>query len=432
MKRLSMPATRKRILVFALMLALGAFTTGRAKAQSYSVLYSFTGGASDGGNPLAGLVMDAAGNLYGTVSNGGSSFNGAVFKMSQSNGVWTETVLYSFGGGTDGATPEASLLMDSAGNLYGTTYAGGAHGLGTVFKLSHPNGVWKEIVLHSFAGGAADGANPQADLIMDREGNLYGTTCAGGAYAAGAGSTCGVSGVSTSGGGTVFELSKKGNETVLHSFGAGTDGANPWAGVTMDAKGNLYGTTSAGGADTFGTVFQLMPLPESILSTPPKYKENILYSFAEQSDGGVPYAGVAFDGAGNLYGAATAGGVFGGVTGGGTIFELTPSNGSWKFNLLYQLAGYGISGPYQNFVLDASGNIYSTTHCDGANSDGSVIKLTPSNGAWTYTDLYDFVGYPNAYFSFSNLVFDKLGNLYGTTRYGGGEYNNGVVFELTP
>jgi len=149
------------ILVLAFILGLGAFAPLRVQAQTFSVIYNFTGKNTDGGYPLAGFVIDSAGNLYGTVSQGGASWNGAVIKVTQSG---QESLLYSFTGGTDGSTPEASLLMDSQGNLYGTTYAGGANGLGTVFKVSSSG---QETLLYSFAGGTADGANPQASIILD-------------------------------------------------------------------------------------------------------------------------------------------------------------------------------------------------------------------------------------------------------------------------
>jgi uncharacterized repeat protein (TIGR03803 family) len=429
MKHVSISVTVKRLWAFAFALALGASATPRVQAQSFSVIYTFTGG-SDGGQPLAGLVMDAAGNLYGTTSSGGTypSDDGVVFKMTESG---QETVLYTFTGTPNGAAPEASLLMDSAGNLYGTTYAGGAHGFGTVFKLSQSNGVWTETVLYSFAGGT-DGANPRASLIMDKEGNLYGTTCAGGAYSAGTGATCFVNGPLPSGGGTVFELNKGGKETVLHSFGAGTDGANPWAGVTRDAEGNLYGTTSAGGANAYGTVFELTPVPVSA-SNPPEYREGILHSFTGQEDGDVPYAGLIFGSARTLYGATTGGGDNVTMPGGGTVFELTRSAEGWNFTVLYALAGWQDSGTYQNVLLDSKGNIYATTHCDYPGGNGTVYELTNSAGSWNYTTLYAFCsqsGCTDGYFSYSNLVFDSQGNLYGTTQQGGA--NNGVVFKITP
>jgi uncharacterized repeat protein (TIGR03803 family) len=391
------------ILVLAFILGLGAFAPLRVQAQTFSVIYNFTGKNTDGGYPLAGFVIDSAGNLYGTVSQGGASWNGAVIKVTQSG---QESLLYSFTGGTDGSTPEASLLMDSQGNLYGTTYAGGANGLGTVFKVSSSG---QETLLYSFAGGTADGANPQASLVMDNRGNFYGTTTVGGAYGAG----------------TVFELSKNGKESVLYSFAGGTaDGANPIAGVTLGAGETLYGTTSAGGTDTYGTVFQLTPI---VATTSKHWKENILHNFTHQGDGDVPYAGLIFDKAGNLYGAATGGG----ANSGGTIFELTPSAGGWNFNVLYSLPGWDISGVFQNLFLDSSGNIWGTTHCDGTYQAGTVYELTNSAGTWNYNSMYVFTGNNDGLFSYSNLVFDSHGNLYGTAKLGG-EYNNGVVFKITP
>jgi uncharacterized repeat protein (TIGR03803 family) len=405
MKHVSITPTDRRLWVLAFVLGLAAFATPRTQAQTFSVIYNF-GDGGDGAWPVAGLVMDASGNLYGTASIGGSAQLGVVFKMTQSG---QETVLYNFAGGEDGANPEASLLMDSAGNLYGTTYAGGAYGVGTVFKVS-PSG--QETVLYSFRGGTADGANPQASLIMDRAGNFYSTTNAGGAY----------------GLGTVFKLSKNGEETVLYSFAGGNDGANPVAGVTMDAAGSLYGTTSAGGAYTYGTVFQLTPVPVLLSSSlTPKYKETILHDFTHQDDGDVPYAGLVFDHAGNLYGAATGGG----VNGGGTIFELTPSSGGWNFTVLYALPGWDISGAFQNIFLDASGNIWGTTHCDGTYQAGTVYELTNSAGTWNYTSLYVFTGGADGAYSFTTLVFDKQGNLYGTTESSGGR-GFGVVYKIAP
>jgi len=402
MKRVSISVTCKRLLALAFVLGLGALGTPRTQAQTFSVIYNF-GDGTDGGWPLAGLVIDASGNLYGTANIGGTSQFGVVFKMTESG---QETVLYNFAGGTDGANPEASLLMDSTGNLYSTTYAGGAYGVGTVFKVTASG---QETVLYSFAGGAADGANPEASLIMDEAGNFYGTTYGGGEYGAG----------------TVFRLSKTGKETVLYSFGSGTDGANPVAGVTRDAKGYLYGTTSAGGTSGYGTVFQLIP----VVATGSKYgKENILHNFTHQDDGDVPYAGLIIDKAGNLYGAATGGG----VNSGGTVFELTPSASSWNFNVLYSLPGWDISGAFQNVFLDSSGNIWGTTHCDGTYQAGTVYELTNSGGSWNYIPMYVFTGSTDGLFSYSNLVFDQQGNLYGTTARGGNHYGYGVVFKITP
>jgi uncharacterized repeat protein (TIGR03803 family) len=203
-------------------------------AGTLTVLYSFTGGA-DGGTPLAGLIRDSAGNLYGTAATGGTGL-GVVFKL-DSNGH--ETVLYSFAGGTDGATPWAPVLSDAAGNLYGTTYMGGTANRGTVYKVD-PAG--QETILYSFTEGL-DAGSPQTGVVADSAGNLYGTTELGGSADRG----------------TVYKVDPAGQETVLHSFTNGADGGYPLAGVVLDPAGNLYGTTRNGGKFSIGTVFQLAP-----------------------------------------------------------------------------------------------------------------------------------------------------------------------------
>jgi uncharacterized repeat protein (TIGR03803 family) len=204
-----------------------------------TVLHSFAGPPADGGVPFAGLIRDAAGNLYGTTFSGGASGQGVVFKLDTDG---EETILHSFAGSpTDGAKPRAGLVRDTAGNLYGTTFSGGASGNGVVFKLDMAG---KETILHSFAGPPTDGARPVAGLVRDAAGNLYGTTFSGG----------------TSGSGVVFKLNTAGKETILHSFPASpTDGAGPWGGLVRDAAGNLYGTTQGGGASGQGVVFKLTP-----------------------------------------------------------------------------------------------------------------------------------------------------------------------------
>jgi uncharacterized repeat protein (TIGR03803 family) len=214
--------------------------------HSKIVLYNFTNGA-DGGNPQSGLILDAEGNLYGTTSQGGVYGYGTVFELSATG---TETVLYSFTGGADGGFPLAGLVRDANGNLYGTTYEGGAYGFGdmgygTVFELSQAG---KETVLYSFTGGA-DGGNPQGGLVRDKQGNLYGTTVGGGVPGCVVDMGCGV----------VFEVAADGTEQSLYGFTGGADGANPIAGLVLDKKGNLYGTTELGGASGFGTVFKVVP-----------------------------------------------------------------------------------------------------------------------------------------------------------------------------
>ncbi|MGA9355104.1 MAG: choice-of-anchor tandem repeat GloVer-containing protein, partial [Terriglobales bacterium] len=245
-------------------------------ADGEKILHRF-GKGSDGAYPYAGLIFDTSGNLYGTTFFGGAQEAGTVFELApKAKGGWTEKVLYSFGGGTDGANPYASVVFDAADNLYGTTYQGGDYTSGTVFELT-PNGSggWTEKVLHSFGNGT-DGADPYASLIFDTFGNLYGTTYQGGVY----------------GLGTVFELTpKRGGwrEKVVHSFGAGTDGANPYASLVFDAAGNLYGTTYQGGVYSSGTAFELTPKGGG------GWREKILYSFGNVPDGADPYASMVFD-----------------------------------------------------------------------------------------------------------------------------------------
>ena len=245
-----------------------------------SVLYSFAGGTADGANPSGSLAMDSAGNLYGVTENGGAYGDGAVFELSVGG---TETLLHSFDpAAADGAYPAAGLLMDSAGNLYGTTQDGGAYGDGTVFEVSAGG---TESVLHSFAT-PTDGMYPAAGLIMDGAGNLYGTTSGGGAH----------------GDGTVFEVSAGGTESILYSFAGGaTDGQAPFGALLRDSAGNLYGTTQQGGADGVGTVFEL-----SASGT-----ESLLHSFGAGLDGAYPHGVLVTDSAGNLYGTTAQGGIHG-------------------------------------------------------------------------------------------------------------------------
>jgi len=375
---------------------LGVVVNQGLQAQTFSVIHSFTGG-NDGGVPENGFVANGT-VFFGTASTGGSSGYGVVFKV---NANGTETVLHSFSAGADGANPEGQLIRSKSGVLYGTTTAGGASGAGTVFEVVGK----KETVLYSFAGGK-DGAVPVAGLVEDGDGNLYGTTSKGGA----------------NGNGTVFELTPKASggawtETVLYTFGTGADGATPIGGLNFDKAGNLYGTTSAGGAYGYGTVFQLL--------AGSSWKENILHDFQNADDGAIPYAGLISDKSGNFYGAATQGG----SNGGGTVYELISSNGTWNFNVLYSVPGWGISGTFRNVVLDSSGNLYASTHCDGAHNAGTVYELSPSGASWDYKLLYTFSGGSDGLYSVTDLVLND-DKLYGTTLYGGAD-GNGVIYEIT-
>jgi uncharacterized repeat protein (TIGR03803 family) len=392
----------KFLMSFRLLLAFvvlpAIIAVQRMEAQTFSVIHDFTGGA-DGANPLNGLLLNSKGLMYGTASAGGAYNSGLVYKVGPKG---RETVVYNFKGGADGANPESFLIQDKAGNLYGTTYAGGASNNGAVFKIEGT----KETVLYSFGAQSNDGYAPEAGLALDAYGNLYGTTTDGGLYS----------------GGTVFELipSKSGSwtENILYNFGEGTDGSTPVAGVTLDASGNLYGTTSTGGEYGYGRVFELKKASS--------WSEAVIHDFENLDDGATPYAGLIPGPAGVFYGAATDGG----SAGGGTVFQLTPSEGSWNFSVIESINGWGISGSFRNVMVDSAGTIYATTHCDGVNVAGTVYQLVPANGNWNYTQLYTFTGGDDGLYSFSNLVL-RDGKLYGTTKQGG-TYGKGVIFEVTP
>jgi len=268
-----------------------------------TTLYVFTGGA-DGGNPFGTPIMDKDGNLYGTTVGGGLNACGGgcgtVYKVTPSG---TETVLYNFcsdiqnGNCLDGIFPEAGLIADKAGNLYGTVVGGGSNGYGAVFELA-PDGT--ETVLYSFKGGATDGGTPEAAVIADSNGNLFGTTIQGG----------------SGGDGTVFKLTPGGVESVLHSFTGGSDGDYPTASLIEDNKGNLYGTTFRGGGS--GCAFNGSYGCGTVFEVTQKGTEKVLHNFGSGSDGFYPYGSLVADGLGNIYGTAP----FGGSTGWGTVFMI--------------------------------------------------------------------------------------------------------------
>ena len=399
-----------RRLCFVWLLAVVLVLVSGLVAQTDQTLYSFSG-AADGGNPISSLAMDPAGNLYGTTFVSGASNAGVVYELSPNgNGGWTQTVLYSFTGGADGANPYyADVILDKAGNLYGTTVGGGANNLGVVFELSpNGNGGWTETVLHSFAGGI-DGENPYSGLVLDPFGNLYGTTYGGGAYGVGTvfqlkhgsvgqwtekviytfdvktgrtpigalvfdrkGDLFGT----TYGGGTyksgvVFALQYTGKDTwtarVIHNF-TGPDGAGPYAErLIFDKAGNLYGTTLSGGTNFWGVVFKLF-------QTSTGWKEQVLYRFngAVESN---PYAGVIMDGAGNLYGTCANGNM---TTTVGSIYKLTPSGGGkYTESDLYLFTGKDGQFPESALLRDKAGNLYGTTlQGGGPDNMGVVFELS--------------------------------------------------------
>jgi uncharacterized repeat protein (TIGR03803 family) len=353
------------------------------------VLYVFTG-STDASYPMGRLLIDKSGNLIGTSYYGGTNNLGTVFVVTPKR---KETILYSFAG-ADGANPDAGLIPGSDGNYYGTTFQGGAHNLGTVFQIT-PAG--KEAVLYSFSGGT-DGGNPQAPLIEDDAGNFYGTAEAGGD--------------ATANDGVVFKLAPDGTQTVLHAFLGGDDGATPRAGLLMDAKKNLYGTTWVGGASFGGVVFEVSA----------KGKETVLYPFTRGNDGGQPEAGLIADQTGDLFGTT----YYYGSGGDGVVFELK-HKGKVERVLHAFAGGTGDgSGSYGVLAMDSTGALYGTTVTGGQYGLGTVFRLTPRGKE---TVLHDFAG-GNDGSAPKDLTMDAKGNLYGVTQKGGQE-GVGTLFEIT-
>ena len=361
-------------------------------AGNFHTIYALPN-ESDGVDPQAGVILDAAGNMYGTTEEGGTTGRGVVFKVDpQAN----ETILYTFTGGSDGRSPYGGLTLDAAGNLYGTTRFGGAADSGVVFKLDTAG---HETVLYSFTGGVY-GANPYAGVILDADGNLYGTTLNGGAGHAG----------------VVYKLDPSGNQIVLHTFGASGDGLWPWAPVVRDAAGNLYGTTHNGGSADLGTVYKLDAAGN----------ETILHSFTNLADGQLPFAPVALDTAGNIYGASQNGA----ANASGVIFKLDPAG---DFKALFTFDYTDGSNP-NGVILDPAGNLFGSTAGGGAGEQGVVFKL---DQAGHETVLYSFLSHTTGAFPSGLLARDAAGSLYGTTSEGGVNeggggfgYRGGILFKL--
>ncbi len=372
----------RHILTTAALALLGPLDS--AHAARFKTLYSFAGG-NDGSGPSAGLVLDSAGNLYGTTEFGGgygAYGDGTVFRIAPDG---SETVLHAFTG-SDGVKPYAGLYRDRKGNLYGTALGGGSFGTGTVFKLA-TNG--KVTVLHAFSGDALDGTSPYGTLITDGAGNFYGTTYGGGADS----------------GGTIFKLAPDGTETILHSFAAKTDGGLPYAGVIRDGAGNLYGTTPQYGPNSAGTVYRLAP----------DGSFTVLYSFPE-ADNLAPYGGLKLDKAGNLYGTT--------FLVAGSVFKLAPDGTE---TTLYTFDGAGDGGfPQAGVIGSRTGALLYGTNSGGSYDSGTVFRL--KNGVETV--LHGFTGGSDGGAPLDPLVQDSQGNLYGTTSEGGA-YGDGTVFEFS-
>jgi len=408
-------------------LLLSAVTTARSqeekapKPPTYTVLYTFTGGA-DGAfpnepSPGPGLVRDAEDNLYGTATSGGDFSGeacggpgfgcGVVFKLDR---FGNQTVLHTFTGPPDGAQPEAGLIRDEEGNLYGTTIGGGSAGVpgignGTVFKIDRAG---EETILYNFTGGD-DGNGVYAGVIRDEQGNLYGTAQFGG----------------SSGNGLVYKLDRLGKQTVLHTFTGPPDGALPEAGLIRDEQGNLYGATTRGGTSGIGVIFKLNPTG----------KETVLYSFAGGADGAYPEGGLVRDAAGTIYGTTAIGGAFNN----GVVFRLDPAG---KETVLYTFTGGTDGGFPYGTLLRVENDLYGTTFFGGNSTTlcggpycGVVFKL---DQAGKETVLYSFTGAADGSNPYIGLARDEQGNLYGTSAYGGDltspecpGYGCGVVYKIT-
>lgn len=424
-------ATTVAALLFGL---LCTFVTGQAQAQTFKVLYSFSGG-TDGADPSAGMIVGPDGNLYGTTTGTcGTTVSGdcgTVFKLNKTQSGWVFTTLYRFRGGADGVYPGA-LTFGPDGSLYGTTVWGGGRGTdscghfgcGTVFKLTPtPDGSWTETVLYRF-NGPPDIENPGGTLVFDAAGNLYGT-------GSGGANTCGESGPC----GAAYELIPSGgdwNEIVIWNFGASDDdGAFPNQ-LTIDGQGNLYGTTFGGGhcyegcRQGSGTAFELIPSANG-------WTENILhnFNFPQYSFGGGvnPDGGLIFDKDGDLFGTTFNGWPYVG----GTFFQFSPEDHSWAFSSLFDFPGPLFSGPTGTLAIDSAGNFYGVRFpgFPAPNDHGTVFKLTYTDNGWTYSVLHEFTNPGDGEYPAGTLALDASGNLYGTARQGGA-YGYGVVWEITP
>jgi uncharacterized repeat protein (TIGR03803 family) len=370
-------------IVAALAAALGA---AAASAATLTTLASFNG--RDGQNPYAALIADKAGNLYGTTAAGGAGHLGTIFKLPAGSHAITDLASFN---GNDGAGPRSGLIAGKAGDLYGTTQSGGPKNLGTVYKLSAGSGDITDLAW--FDG--SDGQAPFGGLVFDKAGNLFGTTLQDWA----------------NGTDTVFEIAAGANKiTTLATFQADT-GAGCEGRLLADAAGNLYGTTQSGGANNVGAVFEMVAGSGTVTDL----------AWFRGSNGQLPLAGLIADKAGNLYGTTDGGG----ADDYGTVFEVAAGSGT-----ITTLASFDYKdGAFPNcrLIADAAGNLYGTTFSGGAGGDGTIFEIPA--GSRTIVTLASFKG-GNGSGPQAGLIADKAGNLYGTTVFGGAN-GDGTIFELT-
>ncbi len=381
-------------------------------APTTKLLYSFAGN-TDGEYTDTELVMDSVGNLYGTSVQGGTFGGGTVFQVTP-DGV--HTVLYNFTGGADGGEPYKGVTLDQHGNLYGTAVTGGGGacegGCGVVFELLNSGGAWTFRVIHTFTGGF-DGSGPGSPVAFDESGNLYGTTPTGG----------------YKGMGTIYRMEPNGagdwKFRVIHTFTGGADGGGGSAGrLLFDHAGNLFGVCTVGGAYGLGTVFRMF-------RSLGEWKFQTVYAFRDSPDGALPYGGLAIDHLGNLYGTT----YYAGANDFGTVYQLTPRNGRWIETVIYSFKG-GSDGdsPISTLVTDAEGNLYGTTSDGGSPSCscGTIFKMSLSaTGHWIESVMYRFPGTPNPGFAYNGMIRGGTGSFYGATVHGGAS-NDGAIYKFTP
>ena len=401
--------------IAALLAAFLVASAGAFAQATETVLYTFTGGV-DGGWPSAGVAFDGQGNLYGTTRNFGPHGFGVAFQLRPSGGVWSSRVIHGFcidyPACHDGANPLAALTVDTAGDLYGVTSFGGSpQSWGTAFRLARSGGTWTETVLRNFSGQLGD-SYPAAGLTMDDAGNLFGTA----------------EGNPVAGGfGDVFELAPNPhggwNHRILYNFKGGVDGRAPRTVLVLDKNHNLYGMTGSGGRHDSGVVFELKQRPNGT------WVETVILDLPQKF--GPTVGGLILDVAGNLYGTAN-----------GRVFELSPVGSRWIETVLYDF-GANEGGRLSRLVFDDSGNLYGTAGdggrpgCENGFGCGSVFKLTRTQSGWVKSTLYLFSGREDGGDPVDGVVFDRVGNLYGATTYGGEKNSQcfigcGVVYRLTP
>lgn len=401
-----------RVAIFAF--AIVALLSPAFAASNGKVIYNFTG-QNDGGDPATPLTFDGSGNAYGTTVTGGDFGCGTVFQLTPSGNAWHLSTLYSFTCDVDGKNPYGGVTLDSAGNLYGTTVAGGnggacaGDGCGTVFEVAKSGNSWSESVLYNFTGGN-DGFGPGGGVTFDNAGNLYGTTPDGGRYSEG----------------VVYELSPAGNgtwqQTVIHAFTGGNDGGVGSLGSLLYFQGAFYGVAEIGGAFGAGTVFDLSPTANGWTFT-------TVHEFQGQPHAAFPYGGLIVDRENRFFGTT----YFGGVDGQGTVFLLEVVGGKVKETVLHSFTGTNDGGnPTSTPVFDNAGNLYVTSSDGGSNGCqcGTIFQLSSSKGGVKGVALHSFQGSDGAFPSYG-LNLDAKGNLYGSTPVGGAD-NQGVVFTFTP